>query len=91
MPIPKAAQMNAIKALKDREKYKDKPMTRSGVITAKQLTTGFYSKDRESKIYSFLSRTKAAQNKNFTDRRQVAYNGWGGDSLLKYLKKKRSK
>ena len=54
MPIPKAAQMNAIKALKDREKYKDKPMTRSGVITAKQLTTGFYSKDRESKIYSFF-------------------------------------
>ena len=91
MPIPKQAQLNAIKALKDRQKYKDKPMTSSGLTTARQLTTGYYSKSREGKIYSFLSRTKAAQNKNITDRRQIAYNGWGGDPLLKYLKKKRSK
>ena len=45
MPIPKQAIKNAKKALKERNKFKDKPMTSSGVKTAKMLTTGYYTKD----------------------------------------------
>ena len=89
MPIPKQAIKNAKKALKERNKFKDKPMTSSGVKTAKMLTTGYYSKGREGKIYSFLARTIKAQEKNPTKRRQVAIDGWGGKSLFNYLKNKR--
>ena len=49
MPIPKQAIKNAKKALKERNKFKDKPMTSSGVKTAKMLTTGYYTKEREGK------------------------------------------
>lgn len=89
MPIPKQAIKNAKKALKERNKFKDKPMTSSGVKTAKMLTTGYYTKEREGKIYSFLARTIKAQEKNPTKRRQVAIDGWGGKSLFNYLKNKR--
>jgi hypothetical protein len=89
MPIPKQAIKNAKNALRKRNQFKDKPMTSSGVKTAKQLTTGYYSKNREGKIYSFLARSIKAQEKNPTKRRQVAIDGWGGKSLYNYLKKKR--
>ena len=89
--IPKSARVAAKKALKDRDKFKKKPLTRSGLTTAKQLSNNFLKKDRINKAFSFLSRSIAQQKKNFSKKRQVGINAWGGRSMLSYLNKIKKK
>ena len=89
MPIPSKAIRNAKIALIEREKFKPKPMTRSGLLTARLISSGNLPRSRYGKVYSFLARTIAQQNKNPTKRRSVAIMGWGGKEMFNYLKNKR--
>jgi len=86
--IPKQARINAKNSLKNRLKFKKPPMTAVGVNSAKQISKGQISKDKEKKIFSFLSRHLAAQRKKPTKRRLTAINGWGGKSMFNFLKKR---
>jgi hypothetical protein len=89
--VPKSVKANAKKALINRNKFSDPPMTRSGLTTAKQLSQGFLEPTREKKAFSFLSRTIKAQKINPGKRRKVAINGWGGNEMLSFLKNRRKK
>lgn len=89
MPIPVKAIKNAKMALIERERFKPKPMTKSGLLTARLISTGNLPRSRYGKVYSFLARTIAQQNKNPTKRRLVTINGWGGKEMYNYLKNKR--
>jgi|TARA_B100001559_G_C16430706_1_gene589677 hypothetical protein len=89
MPIPSKAIRNAVMALQERERFNPKPMTKSGLLTARLIANGKLPKSRYGKVYSFLARTIAQQNKNPTKRRLVAINGWGGKEMYNYLKNKR--
>jgi len=84
--VPKQAKLNAKKALKKRLSFKNPPMTIKGINSAKEISTGMIKKSNEGKIFSFLSRTIAAQEKNPTPRRKTAINGWGGKSMFNFLK-----
>lgn len=84
--VPIRVRINAKNALVDRQKFKDKPMTRSGVYTAKMLEDGFIYKDRIGKVYSFLKRTAA---NTMTPRRKVAFNGWGGLAMIDFIEQYR--
>ena len=88
---PLSVQKNAKKALVKRYKFDDPPMGKPGLTTAKQLSKGFLEPNREKKAFSFLSRTIKAQKMTPGKRREVAINGWGGDEMLKFLKKRRKK
>ena len=66
-------------------------MGKPGLTTAKQLSKGFLEPNREKKAFSFLSRSIKAQKMTPGKRREVAINGWGGDEMLKFLKKRRKK
>lgn len=87
--VPITVVKNAKKALKNRTKFTDPPMGRPGLTTAKQLSQGFLEPNREKKAFSFLSRSLKAQKMTPGKRREVAINGWGGDEMLKFLKKRR--
>tara|TARA_R110001606_G_scaffold63447_2_gene146959 strand:- start:339 stop:611 length:273 start_codon:yes stop_codon:yes gene_type:complete len=89
MPIPAQAIRNAKMALIERNRYNPKPMTGSGILTATLISKNALPKSRYGKVYSFLARSIAQQNKNPTKRRSVAINGWGGKAMFKYLKNKR--
>jgi hypothetical protein len=88
MPLPKQAIKNAKKALVDRDKFNPKPMTSSGLLSARLISQDKFPKSRYPKAFSFLSRHLAQYNSNPTPRRLVAINGWGGKSMLSYLKSK---
>ena len=53
-------------ALQERERFNPKPMTKSGLLTARLIANGKLPKSRYGKVYSFLARTIAQQNKNPT-------------------------
>ena len=89
MPIPAQSIRNAKMALIERNKYNPKPMTRSGILTANLIAKDKLPRSRYGKVYSFLARTIAQQNKNPTKRRSVAINGWGGKAMFNYLKNQR--
>ena len=89
--VPLSVQKNAKKALVNRNKFDNPPMGRPGLTTARQLSKGFLKPNREKKAFSFLSRTIKAQKMTPGKRREVAINGWGGDEMLKFLKKRRKK
>ena len=89
MSIPALSIRNAKMALIERNKYNPKPMTKSGILTANLIAKDKLPRSMYGKVYSFLARTIAQQNKNPTKRRLVAINGWGGKEMFKYLKNKR--
>lgn len=89
--VPSSVQKNAKKALVNRNKFDDPPMGKPGLTTARQLSKGFLDPNREKKAFSFLSRSIKAQKMTPGKRREVAINGWGGDEMLKFLKKRRKK
>ena len=89
--VPLSVQKNAKKASVNRNKFDDPPMGKPGLTTARQLSKGFLEPNREKKAFSFLSRTIKAQKMTPGKRREVAINGWGGDEMLKFLKKRRKK
>jgi len=89
MPIPAQSIRNAKMALIERNKYNPKPMTKSGILTANLIAKDKLPRSMYGKVYSFLARTIAQQNKNPTKRRSVAINGWGGKSMFNYLKNQR--
>ena len=89
MSIPALSIRNAKMALIERNKYNPKPMTKSGILTANLIAKDKLPRSMYGKVYSFLARTIAQQNKNPTKRRSVAINGWGGKAMFNYLKNQR--
>ena len=89
--VPLSVQKHAKKALVNRNQFDDPPMGKPGLTTARQLSKGFLEPNREKKAFSFLSRSIKAQKMTPGKRREVAINGWGGDEMLKFLKKRRKK
>lgn len=93
---PKAAQKNAQKAIKWKEKYPDevKAMTRTGWVRARQLADRDpLSYDIVKRMYKFKRHKKNAKVPSklkktpWKDRGKVAWLGWGGDEGIRWAER----
>jgi|TARA_A100001391_G_scaffold202509_1_gene192336 hypothetical protein len=92
IPIPKYIQDDVKKAIEKKASLPPNKRggTGAGDYTAEMLSKGYYTKQREGKIFSYLKRSTAeGSNHNMTPKGKLQIRLWGGKPLLKLIQKKR--
>ena len=87
--IPSKARVNALNAVASNFLFnKNKCSTGVGKKRSNQLLEDKYlSKETAKRTWSYLSRAKSYNSKDWSKCGTISYNLWGGDAMYNHLKK----